>query len=199
MSLCVTLLRATSLKIDRLIAQPCDVWHRYQESWKEVNRRWILQVTSPTSAISAASASRQSKFCHRLSKNRHPAVQRAVDFAASQFQFCTTCCIWWGRLHWFPSGRDCGPTFTKFDGKVILSEAKWFLLVLIKNLPPPEQWVAVSPLYRQNLHWVIYPIEVYENHREPWRSKRIFSVWVTRLPGDQGRLNKVETSDQVEV
>ena len=172
------------------------MWQRYQESWKEVNRRWILQVTSPTSAISAASASRQSKFCHRLSKNRHPAVRRAVDFAASQLQFCTTC-IWCGRLHWFPSGRDCEPTFTKLDGKVILSEAKW--LLLIKNLPTQQQWVAVSTLYRQNLRWVIYPKKVYENHQEPWRSKRIFSVWVTRLPGDQGRRNKVETSDQVEV
>ena len=143
MCLCVTLLGAKSVKIDRLWAQPCDVWHRYQESWKEVNRRWILQVTSPTSAISAASASRQSKFCHRLSKNRHPAVQRAVDFAASQFQFCTTC-IWWGWLHWFPLGRDCGPTFTNFDGIVILSEANWFVLVLIKKKPATPTAMSCS-------------------------------------------------------
>ena len=169
MCLCITLLEAKSVKIDRLWAQPCDVWHRYQESWKEVNRRWILQVTSPTSAISAASASRQSKFCHRLSKNRHPAIERAVDFAASQFQFCTTC-IWWGRLQWFPSGRDCGPTFTKFDGKVILSEAKWFLLVLIKKPATPTAMSCSFP-----------PLQTksalsYLSNRSIWKSSRTVAI-----------------------
>ena len=197
MCLCVTLLEAKSLKIDRLIAQPCDVWHRYQESWKEVNRRWILQVTSPTSAISAASASRQSKFCHRLSKNRHPAIWRAVDFVASQFQFCTTC-IWWGwLLLWFPSGRDCGPTFTKFDGKVILSEAKWFLLVLIKKTATPIAMSCSFPALQTK------SAVSYLSNGSIWKSSRTVEIeahiFCLGHQATRWSRNKVETSDQVEL
>ena len=130
-------------------------------NFRNLQRRLIVGECCSRSAISAASASRQSKFCHRMSKNRHPGVDCNIGRCPGQFCFPAPadCCLGAHSLHWF------WQTHPKNITQVIIYNGYLFIKKLTVFCNPSSwsvfdrRWMCLNICRRRRLNGYLEIIE----------------------------------------